>query len=267
MPGAACGSGRGLGGRRWGRISMARSMPASSRSRWVTSRTVRGPSTDTSTPSARAAAASAGASSRRLGQVQRDDVRAHRPRPTTPNGASASASRAGPGVVVGEPVDVVVQRVQAGGGEDAGLPHAAAHPLADDPGPRRCCSALPTTSEPTGAPRPLDRQTDRVSKSAPYVGSGTPVGDVRVPDPGAVAVQGEAGVVGDLAQRPQGRQRDDRRRRRGCGSARRRSPGSAPRSSRPAGSCRPPGPGRCPRRPPARCAWRCRRYAAAAPIS
>ena len=35
-----------------------------------------------------------------------------------------SASRARAGVVVGEPVDVVVERVERGGGDHAGLPHA-----------------------------------------------------------------------------------------------------------------------------------------------
>jgi len=38
-------------------------------------------------------------------------------------------------VVVGQPVDVPAHRVPAGGGEDAGLAHATAHPLADQPGP------------------------------------------------------------------------------------------------------------------------------------
>ena len=34
------------------------------------------------------------------------------------------------GVILGEPRDVVLERVQAGGGEDAGLAHAAAEHLA-----------------------------------------------------------------------------------------------------------------------------------------
>ena len=74
---------------------------------------------------------------------------------------------AGPGVVVGQPLDVVGQRVPAGRGEDAGLAHAAAHPLADHPRRARSARAVETTTEPTGAPRPLDRQTDMVSKSPP----------------------------------------------------------------------------------------------------
>ena len=38
----------------------------------------------------------------------------------------------------------------------------------------RCARTTPTSTEPTGAPRPLDRQTDTVSATAPYSVSGTP---------------------------------------------------------------------------------------------
>ena len=40
-------------------------------------------------------------------------------------------------VVVGEPLDVVLERVQPGGGEHAGLAHAAAEHLAEAVGARR----------------------------------------------------------------------------------------------------------------------------------
>jgi hypothetical protein len=36
-------------------------------------------------------------------------------------------------VIVGQPVDVVVERVDAGGGTDAGLPHRSAKPLLPAP--------------------------------------------------------------------------------------------------------------------------------------
>ena len=48
--------------------------------------------------------------------------------------AHAAAKRGRAGVVVGEPLDVVVEGVQAGGGQDADLAHAAAVALAPDPG-------------------------------------------------------------------------------------------------------------------------------------
>ena len=167
-------------------------MPASSTSRWVTRRAVRGPSTDTQHALLRAPPRRARRVQRRLGQVQRHDVGAHPGRVHHPErgqrlgqpGARAwsSASRS----------MWCAQRVPAGRGEDAGLAHPAAQPLADHAGPARSARRCRSTSEPTGAPRPLDRQTDSVSKSPPYDGQRHPVGDVRVPDPGAVAVQRRA---------------------------------------------------------------------------
>ena len=46
--------------------------------------------------------------------------------------AAGLGQQPGVGVVVGEPVDVVVEGVEPGRGQDPGLPHAAAHPLAPD---------------------------------------------------------------------------------------------------------------------------------------
>ena len=80
--------------------------------------------------------------------------------------------RAEPGraaVVLGEPVDVVVEGVEPGRGEDARLAHAAAEPLAQHPGALGAGAAAVTTTEPTGAPRPLRRQTDSVSNSRAVV--------------------------------------------------------------------------------------------------
>jgi 3-deoxy-7-phosphoheptulonate synthase len=61
-------------------------------------------------------------------------------------------------------------------------------------------SAVVASSDPIGAPSPLDRQTDTVSNSRPYAGSSTPLATWRVPQAGAVEVQGQARVVGDRPQ-------------------------------------------------------------------
>src|SRR5690606_18088356 len=66
--------------------SIARSIPASSTSRWVTSRASRGPITETSTPCARAAAASAGASTGALVRSSNTMLVRTRPASTTPYG-------------------------------------------------------------------------------------------------------------------------------------------------------------------------------------
>ena len=66
-------------------------------------------------------------------------------------------------VVVGQPLDVVVEGVQPRRGQHADLAHAAAEPLAPHPGLVRSRPRSPTTREPTGAPRPLLRQTARTS--------------------------------------------------------------------------------------------------------
>ena len=49
-----------------------------------------------------------------------------------------------------------------------------------------------TSIEPTGAPRPLEKQTLTVSNSRPYVGQRDAGGDVGVPQPGAVQVVADA---------------------------------------------------------------------------
>ena len=104
----------------------ARSMPSSSTSRWVTSRSNCGPSAETSTPCSRAAAATAG----RVGHRQHHDVGLGQRRVD----AQLGGQPGGPGVVVGQPFDVVLQGETAGRGQDADLPHAAAVALAPDPG-------------------------------------------------------------------------------------------------------------------------------------
>jgi hypothetical protein len=110
-------------------------------------------------------------------------------------------------VVLGQPLDVVVQRVETRRRQDAHLAHAAAEPLADQPG---LGDALPGADH-----ERADRRTqalgeaDRQRVEQPAVrGQRHPVGHVRVPDAGAVAVQQD--VAGPGAQRLQGGQRHDR---------------------------------------------------------
>ena len=118
------------------RTSAACVAPPGSTSRWVTSRAERGPSTEIRTPLSAAAAASAGGVEPVAGQVQRDDVgrgvdRVHHVR-------SGLVARHGEQVrvlvVLGQPLDVVLDREKPGSSEDPGLAHAGAVPLAPDPG-------------------------------------------------------------------------------------------------------------------------------------
>ena len=55
------------------------------------------------------------------------------------------------------------KRDETGSGQNAGLPHAAAQSLAVEAG-MAMSSSEPTSMEPTGAPRPFERQNMTVSK-------------------------------------------------------------------------------------------------------
>ena len=52
-------------------------------------------------------------------------------RPARPSPRETVGQPARVAVIVGQPLDVMLERVEAGGGEDAGLAHAAAEHLAD----------------------------------------------------------------------------------------------------------------------------------------
>ena len=74
----------------------------------------------------------------------------------------------GVGVVLGQPVDVVVQRVQARGGEEAGLPHRRRRTACGCAGPCAIRSFGPSSAEPTGAPEPLaEADRDGVERARP----------------------------------------------------------------------------------------------------
>ena len=70
-------------------------------------------------------------------------------------------------VVVGKPGQVVVQPVRRPGGQDPGLSHPPTEALPPDPGLSDPVLAVLTSIEPTGAPRPLEKQTLTVSNSRP----------------------------------------------------------------------------------------------------
>ncbi len=87
--------------------------------------------------------------------------------------ARAVPSCAAWGVVLGQPLDLVIEDMQAGGREDAGLRMPPPTTLRQ----RRALAmsaASPQSTEPTGAPRPLDRQTDTESKCWLISRTGTP---------------------------------------------------------------------------------------------
>ena len=162
--------------------------------------------------------------------VDHDDVGVDRGRVD----AARLGEQPGVRVVVGEPLDVVVERVQPGRGEDADLPHPAAHPLAPDPGlgdrRRRC----PTHQRADRRAEPLGQADRQHVGTAPYSASGMPVAtwafQIRAPS----RCTPTPALVGELAQRRAGPRSGGPRRRRSCGCSRPRSP----RSARRTGPCR-----------------------------
>src|SRR4029453_14610758 len=92
-------------------------------------------------------------------------------------------------VVEGQALHVVLERVDAPAGEEAGLPRAApaagaaGRPPGGMPPPSslaarwssRTRACVPHTSEPTGAPRPFERQNVTVSASSAHAEAGVPV--------------------------------------------------------------------------------------------
>ena len=87
--------------------------------------------------------------------------------------------RAGIGVVVGEPVDMVIERVDAGGGADAGLAHRAAEAL------------LPAPDVVDEIVRACDHRADRSAQPLREIDPG------RIPSLGHIAradAGGDAGI-------------------------------------------------------------------------
>ena len=103
--------------------------------------------------------------------VRLDTVRFDRSRDLSGNGISKDARGF---MIIAEPLHMMIKGVQAGGGEHAGLAPATTEPFAQHPSSRDVLSGRYQT-EPTGAPRPLEKHTLTVSKSCPYASRGTPV--------------------------------------------------------------------------------------------
>ncbi len=95
------------------------------------------------------------------------------------------------GVVVGEPLDVVLERVQTGGREDADLAHPGAVALAPD---ARLGHRVGGADEhrPDRRAQALGQADADGVELAAVVGQRHPGGHVRVPEPGAVEVHGDA---------------------------------------------------------------------------
>ena len=98
-------------------------------------------------------------------------------------------------VIFGQAVDVMVQRVEASGGADAGLAHGAADPLFPAPGFADEVGRSGEDGAKRGAEALGEIEPDGVVAGA-HLGSGDPGGNDGVHQAGAVHVGDEAGFVG-----------------------------------------------------------------------
>ena len=94
-------------------------------------------------------------------------------------------------MVVGEPVDVVVERVDARRGDDPGLPHRAAEEVLRAPRLAPSAPSEPATIAPSGQPRPFERQSVTVSNVPPISAAGTPSATAAFSEPRAVEVHAQ----------------------------------------------------------------------------
>ena len=111
-------------------------------------------------------------------------------------------------VILGEPVYVVLEGVEGGGGDDAGLPHTAAEGLAR---PAGLPDGLLVAGEqgPDGRPEPLGgAHGDRVGVRAPLAGRDAGRG-LRVEEPGPVEVDLQAELLRRLGDRGEVLERED----------------------------------------------------------
>ena len=148
-----------------GTSSIARSMSSSSMSRWVTARRTAGPSSARAARPARGARAIASSSSRPSAPTSTCTkfVSTSSEVDRQPGRGPALGEPARAGVVVGEPLDVVLERVEAGRGDDPGLAHRAAEAVLLDAGAVPSARASRRSRAPSGQPSPFERQSvDRV---------------------------------------------------------------------------------------------------------
>ena len=185
--------------------SIAYAVASSSTSRCHTKRTWVAPAGYPRTPAASASAASSpGAQPAEIG-VEHEDVRLDGLRVHGAGRHLGERRRRPPrpGMVIGQPPDVLVQGIQPGRGEDADLAHAAPVPLAPHPrlghGVRR-----PDENRAHRCAKPLAQAHRHGVELTPVVGQGHPARDVRVPQPGTVQVQPDAARARPGTQGPDG---------------------------------------------------------------
>jgi hypothetical protein len=113
-----------------------------------------------------------------------------------------------PGVILGQPMDVMPQGVAAGGRQDAGLPPRAAEPVPDF---ARLLVAIRVADDQRADRRTEalgQRDRDHVEQIA-VLGQRHPGGHMRIPQARAVTAQRHPGPRGELAQPLQCGQRVD----------------------------------------------------------
>ena len=135
-------------------------------------------------------------------------------RPSVSRTASAMSLRVG--VVLGQALDVVLERVEGAGGDDAGLPHAAAERLCDGGGRGRSASSRADERRADrGAEALAEADADRVEVLGP-LGGRNAAGDDGVEQPGAVEMPGQALALPPTRRSRRRRRTAARGRRRGC---------------------------------------------------
>ena len=99
----------------------------------------------------------------------------------------------GVGVVLGQPRDMMFERIQAGGGEHAAWRMPPPSTLRQRRAP--AIRPRPSSTDPAGAPSPLDRQTDTESNPSHRVALRVPEPDDRIVEPRPVEMGRESAGV------------------------------------------------------------------------
>ena len=192
---------------RRGIASIARSMSSSVTSRCVTARRHVRVNRDRQ-PDARGgeAARSPRRSSARAAHVDLDEVRLDLLEiDRHPGRRQAFREPPGARVVVGEPLDVVLERVHARQRRRCRPGAWRRRRGTSSAAPTRISSGEPARSAPSGQPSPLERQSVTVSKCRPIPAAGTPERDRRVQQPRAVEVHARAQLAARLRHRRRSR--------------------------------------------------------------
>ncbi len=180
-------------------------------SRWVTARRSPGLTVPLSpTPASASRRGRLGRAQAERAHVELDEVRLHlREGDREPARGPALGEPAGSRVVVGEALDVVLERVEAAGGDDPGLPHRPAEAVLGDPRARHQL-ARAGDQRPERAAEPLGEAERHGVEEAPELGGGDPGCNRGVRDPGAVEVDAESELARGRDGRAELRQRPDR---------------------------------------------------------